>query len=196
MRKESPIANPASNETYESIGLDRFTALMTQCRIASALMRSLPSSYFAPQTPRVGEEERQRYGKFPLLPWGRRLPEGSDEGSASEFSKILESTNEKACRGRRCGRLSKFRTATGRRSVAALVQTLREERRPEARSGREEVPRFNDFNIAIGQGDRQRFCCIAAMQMLQCSKKFGFRAGAFHPAHTPPRGARISRMPH
>ncbi|MCD2178762.1 hypothetical protein [Rhizobium sp. C1] len=57
-------------------------------------------------------------------------------------------------------------------------QALREERRPEARSGREEVPRFNEINLTRGRLDRQRFCCIAAMQMLQCSKHS--HEAAFH----------------
>jgi hypothetical protein len=59
--------------------------------------------------------------------------------------------NEKACRGRRCGRLSEnIRTATGRRSVAVPANALGRRRgRLPIEPTREEVHRFDRHIIRV-----------------------------------------------
>jgi hypothetical protein len=81
----------------------------------------------------------------------------------------LESRNEKACRGRRCGRLFESQNSNWEEECCcSIFRPFGRRRRPEARSGREEVPRFDEFKIpkpaAIASADiasQPCKCCIA-----------------------------------
>jgi len=126
MGKESPIATPASNETYESKGLDRFTGVMLWPRGGS--FSGISGRQKRKSLPR--EEVRQAFRKSEQQPGGGVL-------------------------------LSYFRPF-GRRG-------------PELRSGREEVPRFDEIKIPNGAAIASAYiasqpcrCCIATKADCRC----------------------------
>ena len=168
MREESLIVTPASNDTYESKRLDRFTALIVTAEDSNCFNRGVPLTL--PPLPSADLSPMGRGGTATL----RRIPasphrgEGGPKGRMRGFSKISGAETKKPAAG---GGAAGFRNSEQRLGGGVPLlyfQALREERRPEARSGREEVPRFNEFKIpnpaVVASADiasQPCKCCIA-----------------------------------